>query len=70
MAQRIVLSPEQVKKLRQLKAGVGVAKDGETPEKHSNLQIQAPALEEAEPYRALTHGSIDRRIRRPWGFER
>jgi hypothetical protein len=70
MAQRIVLSREQVKKLRQLRAGVGAPKDGETPEKGTNLQIQAPAIEETRPYEVLTHGSIARRIRRPWGFER
>jgi hypothetical protein len=71
MAQRIVLSREQVRKLRELREGVGVAKDDETAEKKAaNPQIQAPSIEETRSYEVLTGGSITNRIRRPWGFER
>jgi hypothetical protein len=48
MAQRIVLSREQVRKLRELREGVGVVKDDETAEKKAaNPQIQAPSIEES-----------------------
>jgi hypothetical protein len=70
MAQRIVLSREQVEKLRQLRAGVAVPQDGEVQTRDAELEFQAPALEETRPYEVLTQGSIANRIRRPWGFER
>ena len=46
MAQRIVLSREQVEKLRQLRAGLAVAQDGEVQTRSAALEIQAPPLEE------------------------
>jgi DNA primase len=70
MAQRIVLSREQVRKLRQLRGEVDLVPDGDVPNRDAKLEIQAPALEDTRPYEVLTHGSIANRIRRRWGFER
>jgi hypothetical protein len=76
MAQRIVLSREQVEKLRQLRGEVDQTKDGEIQNRHAELKIQVLAhstAEEARPHQELTLGATNvraKRIRRPWGFER
>ena len=69
MATRIVLSREQLKKLRRLQGEFDAATGGNTQDGDAKPD-QAPALEETRPYEVLTHGSIANRIRRPWGFER
>jgi hypothetical protein len=69
MGKRIVLSREQLTKLRRLQGEFDAASDGKMQAGDAKLH-QAPALEETRPYEVLTHGSIANRIRRPWGFER
>ncbi len=70
MAQRIVLSREQVKKLRQLRGEVDLAPDGDVSNGDAKLEFPAPGTEETRPHEVLKNGSIANRIRRPWGFER
>lgn len=69
MAQRIVLSREQVRKLRQLRGEADMVPDGDVPNTDAKLEIRAAGIEDTRPHEALT-SSITNRIRRPWGFER